>query len=97
MADQSKGRAIRLIEYLAALAKINSKIVRSIEEYKSVLWVYAIPHEPKHCFCRAWGEEDEHGDDVWIEVNTSELLKITDTATGLTSLRATTQASFSVA
>jgi len=52
MVNKSKERAIRLIEYLTALAKINSKIIRSIEEYRSVLWMHEIPHEPKHCFCR---------------------------------------------
>ncbi|MGA3084398.1 MAG: hypothetical protein ABSE95_06335 [Thermodesulfobacteriota bacterium] len=30
--------------------------------------MHEIPHEPKHCFTRAWGEEDEHGDDSWVEV-----------------------------
>jgi hypothetical protein len=68
MQDKHKERAVRLIDYLTALGRINSKIVRSIEDYKNVLWVHTVPHEPKHCFCQAWGEEDEHGDDVWIEV-----------------------------
>jgi len=76
MTDKSRDRAIRLIDYLAALARINSKIIRSIEEYKSVLWVHQIPHEPKHCFCRAWGEEDEYGEDVWIEIKKMKEPKI---------------------
>lgn len=76
MTDKSRDRAIRLIDYLAALARINSKIIRSIEEYKSVLWVHEIPHEPKHCFCRAWGEEDEYGEDVWIEIKKMKEPKI---------------------
>jgi len=76
MVDRSPERAIRLIEYLSALARINSKIIRSIEEYKSVLWMYTIPHEPKHCFCQAWGEEDEHGEDIWIEIKKMKEPKI---------------------
>lgn len=76
MTDKSRDRAIRLIDYLTALARINSKIIRSIEEYKSVLWVHEIPHEPKHCFCQAWGEEDEHGEDIWIEIKKMKEPKI---------------------
>ena len=76
MVDKSKERAIRLIDYLTALARINSKVIRSIEEYKSILWVHAIPHEPKYCFCQAWGEEDEHGEDVWIEIKKMKEPKI---------------------
>jgi len=76
MVDKPTERAIRLIEYLAALARINSKIIRSVEEYKSVLWMHEIPHEPKHCFCQAWGEEDEHGEDIWIEIKKMKEPKI---------------------
>ena len=62
-------KALRLIEYLAALARINTKIVRDLDEYRKVLWVHDIPRELRHCYTRAWGpQEDEYGDDAWIEV-----------------------------
>jgi len=61
-------KIIRLVEYLTALARINAKIVRSLEDYRKILWIHNIPKEPKHCFTQTWGQEDEHGGDVWIEV-----------------------------
>ncbi|TEB10431.1 AAA domain-containing protein [Pelotomaculum propionicicum] len=61
-------KVIRLVGYLTELARINSKITRSYEEYRKVLWVHNIPQELRYCFSRAWGQEDEHGDAVWIEV-----------------------------
>lgn len=60
-------KTLRLIDYLSALAKINAKITRSLDDYRKILWIHNIPHEPKHCFTRAWGEEEEH-EDAWIEV-----------------------------
>jgi len=61
-------KATRLIDYLPALSKINGKIVRNLSDYKKVLWIDDIRHEPKHCFAQSWGQEDEHDSDVWIEV-----------------------------
>ena len=71
MNDEEKtppDKTIRLVEYLNVLAKINAKIVRTLDDYRKVLWVHHIPHEPKYCFTQAWGQEDEHDDDVWVEV-----------------------------
>jgi len=65
---KTPNKIIRLIEYLAALARINAKIVRNLDEYRKVLWVHNIPREPKHCFTQAWGKEEEHDSDIWIEV-----------------------------
>ena len=61
-------KLIRLVEYLIALTKINSKIIRTVDEYKKVLWIHDIPHEPKYCFTQVWGLEDEHDNEIWIEV-----------------------------
>ena len=52
--EQNKEKIIRLVEYLTALAKINSKIVRSIDEYRKIIWIHTIPHEPKYCFTQVW-------------------------------------------
>ena len=71
MIDETKktsDKIIRLIEYLTALARINAKIVRTLDDYREILWVHNIPREPKHCFTQAWGQEDEYDGDVWIEV-----------------------------
>jgi len=61
-------KVIRLVDYLTALAKINANIVRTLDDYRKILWIHNIPHEPKHCFTQVWGQEDEHDGDVWIEV-----------------------------
>ena len=61
-------KIIRLVEYLTALARINAKIVRTLDDYRKILWIHNIPQEPKHCFTQAWGQVDEYDGDVWIEV-----------------------------
>lgn len=61
-------KIIRLVEYLTALAKINAKIVRTLDDYRKILWIHDIPNEPKYCFTQAWGQEEDHDSDVWIEV-----------------------------
>jgi very-short-patch-repair endonuclease len=71
MIDEEKrprDKIIRLVEYLTALARINSKIVRTLDDYRKILWIHNIPHESKYCFTQVWGQEDEHDGDVWIEV-----------------------------
>jgi hypothetical protein len=68
--NNNHDKVLRLVEYLTALARINTKIVRSYdaEEYRNIIWMHDIPHEPKHCFTQAWGQEDEHESDIWVEV-----------------------------
>src|SRR5271157_22442 len=64
-------KVIRLIEYLTALARIDRKILRDVEdpaEYKRVLWLHEIPHDRRYCFIKAWGEEDEGAEGSWIAV-----------------------------
>jgi len=43
-------KIIRLIEYLSTLTKINTRIVRTFDDYRKILWVHDIPREPKYCF-----------------------------------------------
>ena len=61
-------KIIRLVEYLTALARINAKIVRTLDEYRKTLWIHDIPNETKYCFTQAWGQEEEQDTDVWIEI-----------------------------
>lgn len=65
---ESKDRLLRFVEYLTALAKVNTKIVHDLDEYQKIFWIHDIPHELKYCFTRAWGETEEHADDIWVEV-----------------------------
>ncbi len=71
MIDEEKSppdKIIRLVDYLTALARINTKIIRTLDDYRKILWVHNIPTEPKYCFTQARGQEDEYDGDVWIEV-----------------------------
>lgn len=48
MIDEEKSppdKIIRLVEYLTALARINTKIVRTLDDYRKILWVHNIPPE----------------------------------------------------
>jgi len=60
-------KAIRLVEYMARLATLRTKVVRNISEYQSVLWINDIPKQPG-CFARVWGCDEEMDPDVWVEV-----------------------------
>lgn len=60
-------KTVRLVEYLQRVATLRSKLIRDITEYEKILWISSIPHE-RGCFTRAWGRDDDHEPDEWIEV-----------------------------
>ncbi len=60
-------KAIRLVDYLLRLATLRAKLIRDIAEYEKVLWVSNLPHE-RGCFTQAWGRDEEHEPDEWLEV-----------------------------
>jgi very-short-patch-repair endonuclease len=60
-------KVIRLVEYLTRLALLRAKQVRNVAEYRNVVWIASVPHEPG-CFTRAWERDAEHEPDEWIEV-----------------------------
>lgn len=60
-------KAVRLVDYLLQLAKLRTKLIRDIAEYERVLWVSSVPHEGG-CFTQAWGRDEEHDPDEWLEV-----------------------------
>lgn len=66
--SQNSRKILRFIDYLSALIRVNAKTIRDFEEYQRVLWISDIPLEPKHCFTRAWGKQEDPADDTWIEV-----------------------------
>jgi len=68
-------RAVRLVSYLLELAQIRKKIIRDIDNYKSIrdynsiLWLSDIPHESRYCYSRSWDiDSDDVDSDIWIEV-----------------------------
>jgi very-short-patch-repair endonuclease len=63
----SNEKAVRLVDYLIELASLRTKLIRDIAEYEKVLWLSDVPHE-RDCFTQAWGREEEHGLDEWLEV-----------------------------
>ncbi len=60
-------KAIRLVDYLTRLALLRTKVIRNVTEYENVLWVSEIPRE-WGCFTQAWGNDEEHEPDEWLEV-----------------------------
>jgi len=66
--NDSTSRALKLIDYLTELTRLRSKIVRDINEFRSVLWLHEIPQDRNHCFARGLGPNEEHDKDIWIEI-----------------------------
>jgi very-short-patch-repair endonuclease len=66
--DEPRDKALRLIDYLVAIARLRSKIIRDVKDYERVLWMHEIPREPKYCFTQAWGANQEYDQDIWIEI-----------------------------
>ena len=60
-------KVVRLVEYLQKLATLRTKLIRDIGEYERVLWLSDCPHD-QGCYTRAWGLEEEHEPDEWLEV-----------------------------
>ncbi|CAK8714698.1 RecBCD enzyme subunit RecD [Candidatus Electronema halotolerans] len=60
-------KTARLLEYLAALTKLSSKNIYSLDEYERVFWLHSLPRESPLCFCRAWKAE-EQDDGLWLTV-----------------------------
>jgi RNA polymerase sigma factor (sigma-70 family) len=63
-----KNKAIKLIDYLTELERLQLKIVRDIEDYQSVLWLSEIPDDSEYCFTQAWGKNEDFDEDVWIYI-----------------------------
>jgi len=64
---EMKNKALRLVEYLQNLAVLRKKLDRNVSDYQKVLWLSDCPHE-KGCFTQAWGRDEEHDPDEWLEV-----------------------------
>jgi len=60
-------KVARLIDYLLRLATLRTKPIRDISDYERVLWVSTIPRQWE-CFTQAWGRDEEHEPDEWLEV-----------------------------
>lgn len=60
-------KVVRLVDYLLRLATLRTKLIRDIADYEKVLWVSSVPHE-RGCFTQAWGRDEEHEPDEWLEV-----------------------------
>lgn len=60
-------KTARLLEYLAALTKLSSKNIYSLDEYERVFWLHSLPRESPLCFCLAWKTE-EQSNDLWLTI-----------------------------
>ena len=67
-----RDRAIRLFTYLRELTELNTKTIRTSDQYEKVLWFSEIPRE-MGCRCIAWEAVNEENSDVWIEIRKPRL------------------------
>lgn len=65
--NAAREKTLRLVDFLSALARLSSKVIRSLHEYHKKMWIWEMPRE-KNCYTRVWGAYEEHSDDVWIEI-----------------------------
>jgi very-short-patch-repair endonuclease len=42
-------------------------LVRDYAEYEKVVWFSSVPHQ-RGCFTKAWGRDEEHEPDEWLEI-----------------------------
>ncbi|MCI5145150.1 MAG: AAA family ATPase, partial [Candidatus Electrothrix sp. AR3] len=61
-------KTTRLLAYLAAIAKINSKKIRRLDKYKNVFWLHSIPRIEQYCFTQAWGISKKKDRNLWVEI-----------------------------
>jgi len=60
-------KAVRLVDYLTKLARLRTRPIRNLDDYQNVLWLSSVSRE-RGCFTRAWGQDEEHEPDEWLEV-----------------------------
>jgi hypothetical protein len=65
--DPDLQKVIRLVNYLTAIARLRTKLIRDLNEYQNVVWLSRVPRE-RGCFTRAWAQDEEHEPDEWVEV-----------------------------
>lgn len=71
--EQVRNQAIRLFTFLRELVALQSKTVRTIDQYEKVLWFNNVPRE-SGCHCIAWGQvEGDEESEVWIEIRKPRL------------------------
>ena len=66
-----RDKVIRLVDYLTQFAELQSKTVRDVEEYQKVFWINDVPRQ-KGCFTQAWGCDEAHNLDVWVEIQSRD-------------------------
>jgi very-short-patch-repair endonuclease len=67
ISQKDSDKTIRLVDYLLRLATLRSKLIRDVTEYEKILWFSSVPNE-RECFTQAWGRDEEHEPDEWLEV-----------------------------
>ncbi len=67
LGNRLRDQAVRVFDYLADLARLRTKQIRDVRQYEHVYWFDTLPNDPS-CFTVAWGQIEEHGDDIWLEI-----------------------------
>lgn len=63
--DPFRQRAIKLFQYLSALAELREKAVRDYDSYESTFSFHDLPKEPE-CFTVAWDTTEHADEDSWL-------------------------------
>src|SRR5687768_7898622 len=66
--DPIRDKAIRLFQYLSALAELRAKNVRDVTSYEAVFWFSELPCE-KECYTPAWTGGEATDEDNWLRID----------------------------
>lgn len=73
--DLTRDKAIRLFTYLRELVQLRSKVIRTLDNYDSVLFFSDIPCEPE-CFTQAWGYAQEGLEEIWLKIEKPKFSRV---------------------
>ena len=65
-------RAVRLFEFLRALAELRTETIRSVDRYEEALWFDDIPKDAG-TYCAAWAAAGDEHADGWLEIKKPKL------------------------
>lgn len=66
--DPIRNKAIRLFQYLGALAELRAKNVRDVTSYEAVFWFNELPCE-KECYTPAWNGGEAADEQNWLRID----------------------------
>lgn len=68
MGSQTADKAIRLVDYLQELSRLQTRSIKSLDTYHKLLWMSDIPLDSKYCYLRNYSQKEDFDGDIWLEV-----------------------------